>query len=257
MIECAHNSQRPSVLIVGPGEAFGAELISEFYRHGFHVAAVSRNTSRLRKIRTQCVDAGVEFDFIEADVEDTYRLYQRIDEFYKHQGRLSCLIYNAKLSIKKNGIFTESAELKSSLNVNVVGAQTAIRAGYPYLRSVRGATIILTSGGFIERPNENKFSLSVGKSVLQALAKSLRLPLAGENISMKSIIIDGKIGDGYDFDPTEIARIFYDVYARKDKWNYWVRKGRTNDENQLSLFPDEVGSADDSESQILAQSISR
>lgn len=240
------------MLLIGPGDAFGAQLVAKFLSQGFRVGVIANSYRRLELLGKNPIIDKNKIEFRIADASDGNNLYKVVDSLISEWGYLDCLIYNAKISIKKNGIFTEKAELQSAIDVNIVGAQTAIRASFPYLRYNNGGSIIVTGGGFKDKPHENKFALSLSKNVIHALVRSLRGPLLRESIEIKTLVIDGVVGNKKTFEPEFIAEEFYNFYTQKTKWVHWVRKSLATDPNQPTLFDggkDEPGGEGDSEAE--------
>lgn len=187
------------------------------------------------------IDAGVHF--ARGDVTEQFAFERALAELADALGGVDCLIYNPKVSVKGSGLNTPPDELAASLQVNVVGAVVAIQAALPYLLRSTRPTVILTGGGYKDDADADKFALSVGKSALHAVARTLQNPLRQRGVHLKTIIIR-KVVRAEDPRWTaarDLADYFWRVFAYgRASVFYYPPRGHTA-VNQLSLLGGEPG----------------
>lgn len=223
-----------AMVLIGPGKHFGSELIKRFAAEDIPVVALATSLSSVERLRSQLSDTDVSFDHEICDVRDERDLTLKLHRIKAKYGHISCLIYNPKISIKSCGLGTTTSDLSESLNVNVIGALTVIQAAVELMEPYSGASIILTGGGFKDKPDINRFSLSVGKSGLHGLARSLARPVARRGIHLKTIVIDGYVRQGSTLQPSDVAEAFWAAHKNNTKSVFKISEKEASD--QLQLF---------------------
>jgi len=235
----------PVLVLVGPGRHFGCELIQRFRMEGFLVGVIASTAKSLSLLTEQLGhDAGVRF--ARADVTEKANFDRVLAELADALGGVDCLIYNPKVSVKGSGLTTPPDELAFSLQVNVVGAVVAIQAALPYLSRSTRPTVILTGGGYKDDADVEKFALSVGKSALHAVARTLQKPLRQRGVQLKTIIVRKVVraSDPRWTTARDLADYFWNVFAygRATVFYYPLRGGTSAD--QLSLLAGRLGSSE-------------
>jgi NAD(P)-dependent dehydrogenase (short-subunit alcohol dehydrogenase family) len=205
--------QRPAVVLIGPGRYFGAEVLQRFAVEGFGLGAISGSASGATNLDAVLQSGGLAVHTEVADVTNAHKLANSVERLAKHLGGIECLIYNPKVSVAGTGLSTTPDELRYSLDVNVVGALTAVQAALPYLEKSRRPCVILTGGGFKDRPDVDRFALSVGKSGIHAVSRALIGPLQTRGIRIKTIVIDGFVRTGGPIEPGDLADYYWRVYT--------------------------------------------
>lgn len=181
------------VIIVGPGQHFGIELVRRFRAEGYRIGIVARREVGLAEIRTIAGDEDVLTE--SADVSDATAFSDALVRLAERLGTVDGLIYNPKVSFKASVLGTRAADLDHAMTVNVTGAMVAVQTLLPWLEPA-GGSVVLTGGGYKDEPAPDKFALSIGKAGLHALYRALNQPLQRRGVRMKTIIIDGAIRRG-------------------------------------------------------------
>ena len=195
-----------TLFLIGPGRHFGLELVQRFRRERFKTGIVTHRSA---------FDGIVDAHQL-ADAADAAALTAAIRNLANKLGPPTCLIYNARSPLSGDALSIDPAAFNEALAVNVTGALVAVQAALPLMQ--QNATVILTGGGYKDRPHPQKAPLSVGKAALHALAQCLQPVLAERGITLKTIVIDGHVrrDDPTALDPLQLAELYWDVYAGRD-----------------------------------------
>ncbi|ONH29733.1 SDR family NAD(P)-dependent oxidoreductase [Pseudofrankia asymbiotica] len=201
------------LVVVGPGAAFGTELLARFGREGFRLGVVARSADTLDRVAGELASAGLTMRGAVADVTDDAALASTLERLAEDLGGLTVLVYNAKLSIRGSALSVPAEVLNQTLAVNVTGALTAVQAVTPLLVDRVGATILVTVAGSRTEPPSGRFALAVGKAGLAALAAAVGPSLADQGVRMRTVVLDGKVGPAGPLRPEVVADHFWQAYA--------------------------------------------
>lgn len=225
-----------SMLLIGPGKHFGAELIERFLVEGFDVGVISSTAGGSSGVQDRFHhDARVHFSV--GDASDEGALGAAVARLASIIGPFECAIYNPKISVSSSGLNTSAGDLRRSLEVNVTGALISIKALVPYMAVGCFPSIILTGGGYKDIPEVEKFALSVGKAALHGVARAMKEPLGRVGILLKTIIIDGAVRrSNKSLSPNELADFYWSVFSRSggSVFRFSTRSSEASAE-QLSL----------------------
>jgi NAD(P)-dependent dehydrogenase (short-subunit alcohol dehydrogenase family) len=204
-----------SLLLIGPGAHFGAHLARRFSANGFGVGLISQRAEGVRSLASELAKDGIECATATADVRDPAALRAAMHEAAGQLPPLACIIYNVKFSTSAPGLETPPEDLTRALSINVSGALATIQCALPILKQDCGVnpSIILTGGGFKDRPHPDKLVLSVSKAALHSIFLALALPLHREGISLKTVVIDGVVRKTGPLLPSDVADFFWDAHA--------------------------------------------
>ncbi|MBL7489867.1 SDR family NAD(P)-dependent oxidoreductase [Frankia sp. AgB1.9] len=201
------------LVLVGPGSAFGAELLIRFGLEGFRLGVVARSTDTLGRLTEELASAGLTMRGAVADVTDAAGFATTLAGLAADLGGLTVLVYNAKLSIRGSAFSVPADALNQTLAVNVTGALTAVQAATPLLLDRVGATILVTVAGNRTEPPGGRFALAAGKAGLAALAGAVGPTLADQGIRMRTVVLDGRVGPAGPLRPAAVADHFWQAYA--------------------------------------------
>ncbi|HEX4117108.1 MAG TPA: hypothetical protein VHY18_14660 [Solirubrobacteraceae bacterium] len=89
----------------------------------------------------------------------------------------------------------------------------------PVLRAAGGGTLLATSGGFADIPVPALASLSMGKAALRSAQTLIAAGVRDDAIHAATVTIAGAVKPGTDFDPNNIAELFWTAHTdSKDAW---------------------------------------
>jgi NAD(P)-dependent dehydrogenase (short-subunit alcohol dehydrogenase family) len=104
------------------------------------------------------------------------------------------VIYNAKSSPVGNFTNVSPAEFADALTLNVAGAYAVIQIAQRWTPT--DLEIVLTGGGFKDRPDANRLALSVSKAGMHTLSVGMNSALVGTRIRIKTLVLDGAVRRG-------------------------------------------------------------
>jgi len=185
-----------TLLVIGPGKSFGKELIETFKNAGYKIGVISTNTNFGADINKT------------ADIGNLIVYKKALAEICEELQSISCLIYNPKVSPKGTGLEIDIEDFKKSLEINAIGAVTAIQETVSFLEN---GTVIFTNGGFKDEPDPKRFALSVGKATLFGIHKALESPLKEKNISIHTITIGVPVENNGPLTPEAVVKTFLSV----------------------------------------------
>ena len=133
---------------------------------------------------------------ITADVSDEKQVRSAIDEIVSREGRLDILVCNAGFGISGAAEFTENADAKRLMDVNLFGAVNCCRAACAHMRRQKGGRIICTSS--VAAPVAIPFQAwySVSKAAVSTYAAALRNEVRPFGISV-CCVLPGDIRTGF------------------------------------------------------------
>jgi hypothetical protein len=95
----------------------------------------------------------------------------------------------------------------------VIGAVVAAQVAAPVLRAAGAGTLLATSGGFADNPVPALATLSIGKAALRSAQTLIAAGVAEDGIHAATITIVGAVEPGTDFDPGDIAELFWTAHT--------------------------------------------
>jgi short-subunit dehydrogenase len=223
-----------TLLLIGPGRYFGTEILVRFAREGFRLATISRSLGTLRRVESELAHSGIKALCEIGDLLGEGNLEKAVNRVAVELDGITCLVYNPKLSVEGSGLIISPDALTQSLAVNITGAVIAIQAALPFMTSTPGACVILTGGGFKDRPDPERFALSVGKAGLHGLALSLVAPLDARGVELKTVIIDGVVRRNGPILPTDLADFYWQVYCASGENVFRYDSREKSDERTFS-----------------------
>jgi short-subunit dehydrogenase len=189
-------------LVIGAGPGIGRSLALHLAQAGHPIALVARGAEHLRALAAQLTAAGARVISRQADAADAGTLAEVVTAL-RDEGPIGVLAYNAVYSPGQLAT-ADLADLRTSLEVNVVSAIAATQAALPDLEAV-GGSVLLTGGGLALFPNNEYGVLSLGKAGLRTAAFALAADLAPRGVRVRTLTIAGFVAPGTAFDPDRIA----------------------------------------------------
>lgn len=198
-----------TALIFGPGEHFGFQVAKKFGVEGFHIVLIGRNKSRLSDLCTRILKENISCTFLVANVSKP-GLHELLLDATQDLPPISAVVFNIKAATRGNGLVLAPAELLDALAISVCGALAAIQASVPLL--IPKGSIILTGGGYKDKPDPEKLSLSVSKGALHTLFVAMIEPLRERNVKISTVVIDGAVRESGPISPEKVAETFWEAY---------------------------------------------
>jgi NAD(P)-dependent dehydrogenase (short-subunit alcohol dehydrogenase family) len=189
--------------ISGGGSGIGQAAASLLARHGARVALAGRTPEELNEVAEAIGRDGGAAITVPCDVSDENSVRSAIAATVREWGRLDVVVANAGVNGTWAGIDDLSvADIRSTLDINLVGTSTTIKHSVPHLRQRGGAVIITSSvNGTRMFSNSGASAYASSKAGQVALAKMLAVELGPDRIRVNVICpgaIETEIDDNTD-----------------------------------------------------------
>jgi NAD(P)-dependent dehydrogenase (short-subunit alcohol dehydrogenase family) len=204
------------LLLIGAGPGVGAGVVRRFGREGFRSTLISRSET-LDQLASELRGGGLEIEAIGADIEDLDGYRETLERIFSAPGAPGVVVYNAALRDPGQILETTAERLRTAHDVDVIGAVVAAQVAAPVLRAAGGGTLLVTSGGFADNPVPAL--LSMGKAALRSAQTLIAAGVRDDGIHAATVTIVGAVKPGTDFDPDNIAELFWTAHTdSKDAW---------------------------------------
>jgi NAD(P)-dependent dehydrogenase (short-subunit alcohol dehydrogenase family) len=207
------------LLLIGAGPGVGASVVRRFGREGFRSTLISRRSETFDKLASELRSGGLQIEAISADIEDLDGYRETLERIFSTPGGPGAIVYNAALPDPGEILDTTVERLRTAHDVDVLGAVVAAQVAAPALRAAGGGTLLVTSGGFADNPVPALASLSMGKAALRSAQTLVAAGVRDDGIHAATVTIAGAVKPGTDFDPDNIAELFWTAHTdSKDAW---------------------------------------
>jgi len=154
---------------------------------GASIALVARNEEKLRGVQKEIEDGGGKATLFLADVTSEVDVLRLESEVSSKLGRISILINNAGINIRKNLIDFTLDEWRSVVDSSLTSTFLMCRSFVPHMKGAGyGRILNMTSiMGHVSLPGRSAYSSS--KTALLGLTRALALELAAEGITVNGI----------------------------------------------------------------------
>jgi len=172
-------------IITGGSSGIGLETAKALAKSGCRVYELSRREAK--------------FDFMEhicTDVSDEAQVKAAVDTVVKREGRVDVLVNNAGFGISGAFEFTDTAEAKRLMDVNLFGMSNTIKAALPHMRRQGSGRIVNLSSvaGPLPIPFQSWYSIS--KAAVNALTMSVANEVKKYGVSV-CCVMPGDIKTGF------------------------------------------------------------
>jgi NAD(P)-dependent dehydrogenase (short-subunit alcohol dehydrogenase family) len=134
--------------VTGASKGLGLSLVKKLLDEGYSVAATSRN---VKDLETAVGVSSDQFLPITLNLLDEADVDKAIKKAVDHFGRVDVVVNNAGFGLVGSLEELSDAEVRTSFDVNVLGALNVIRKALPHLRQQKSGHIfnIASVGGFV------------------------------------------------------------------------------------------------------------
>lgn len=224
-----------SIAIVGAGPQLGLAIARTFGSHGFDVALISRNRSKLDELVGKLGAEGITAAAFPADVLDRAALAQALRNAAARFGRIDVLEYSPVGSFGSTTLTspsgTEPAHVEFEMNFQLYGAIVATRTVLPAMREARVGTLLYTTGAGSIIPDPRVANVNAAAAALRNWAVNLHGELAEVGIQAAHVGIDASIGVSVipglaTARPEEISPHYWELHAdKRDQAEFVFRLG--------------------------------
>ena len=172
-------------IVTGGSSGIGRETALALAAHGCQVYEFSRH------------DAGVPgVAHLDCDVSDEARFQAAVQSVFEKEGRIDILVNNAGFGISGAAEFTDNANARRLLDVNLFGAVNGCKAVIPLMRAAGGGRIVNLSS--VAAPIAIPFQVwySVSKAAVSAYTAAVANEVRPFGITMTAIL-PGDIRTGF------------------------------------------------------------
>lgn len=180
------------IFITGASSGVGYATALAFARTGAHVAVIARRAERLRELEQAINDLPTphgDLLTLTGDVRDGAALHRAVTQTVERFGRLDVLVANAGVGHRGAVAGAEWADLEALLRTNIDGVLHSVRAAVPAMRESGGGHIIIVSSIVFNMTSPYVALYSASKAFVSSLAKSLRLELADDHITVTDVLL--------------------------------------------------------------------
>nr|WP_188828170.1 SDR family oxidoreductase [Nocardia camponoti] len=173
------------IVVSGVGPGLGRSICLEAAAAGAHVVLSARTESRLREVAAEL--DGVKTLCVPTDITDDAAVERLVAETIDTFGRVDALVNNAfAMPSMKPLERTDFEQIRSSLDLTVVGGLRITRAFAPALAETAGSVVMINS--MVLRHSEPRYgSYKLAKAALQAMSQTLATELGGKGIRVNSV----------------------------------------------------------------------
>lgn len=195
-----------TLLVTGTSTGIGQATAVRAAAAGWRVVATMRDPDRDAELREVARLAQVEVDVRRLDVTDAGSVGECLDAVLSRYGRLDAVVNNAGISNFDPTMEMSTLDaLRTSLEVNFVGAVAVSRLAMPHLRTSGGRLVSIGSvHGVVGQPFNEAYAAA--KFALEGFMESLA-PVAARHGVAVSVVVPGFVAD------TEFGR-FPDINRR-------------------------------------------
>ncbi|HWJ07161.1 MAG TPA: SDR family NAD(P)-dependent oxidoreductase [Steroidobacteraceae bacterium] len=177
-----------TLLITGASAGIGAALALEFARRGYGLALAARRVEKLETMLPVLRAAGAANAIvIPLDVADTDAIAPAVQRAARELGRLDVVVANAGVAHVTPAGKGRLAQIRETIEVDLIGAIATIEAALPILRAQGGGQVVgITSvAGAKGLPGFGAYSAS--KAGLHRYLQSLRGEVRGTGIAVTEL----------------------------------------------------------------------
>jgi short-subunit dehydrogenase len=207
-----------SIVIIGAGPNLGMAIARRFGGEGLAVGLVSRTQEKVDGLAGELEGEGITAAGAAADIRDHEALTAAIESLASRLGPVEVLEYSplpAK-EFMKPLLETTVDDLRGPIEFSVFGAVAATHAVIGPMREAGRGTILFTTGGAAINPYPLRAGVGVSFAAEVAWARMLHEEVAGDGVHVAHTAIAGRIGEGQDHEPADIADVLWRHHAERD-----------------------------------------
>lgn len=198
----------PTLAVIGAGPGIGLAIARRFMADGHGAALLSR-----RADPALAASLGPGATAHAVDAGDPKAVAAGLAAVEAARGPIDVLAYNAAAVTPRPPTALPVEQLIADFAVGVAGALAAVQAVAGGMAARGRGTILLTGGGFANRPMAQLASLGIQKAALRNLALSLAEELGPKGIRVGTVTVLGMVKPGTAFDPDRIAEAFHALHV--------------------------------------------
>ncbi len=202
-------------LVTGASQGIGEAIAEELGREGATVVLVDIQKDKLEQVAARLAGLGIKALPYEADVTDSARAAQVVDEVVGSLGRLDHLVNNAGITRDSLLLRMKEEDWDLVLRVNLKGAFNFSRAALKPMFSARYGRIVNIASVVGLMGNFGQTNYAASKAGLIGLAKSLAREVAARGITVNCVAPGYIATPMTEKLPEEVKKGFLDIIPMK------------------------------------------
>jgi NADP-dependent 3-hydroxy acid dehydrogenase YdfG len=212
----------PTIAIVGAGPGLGLSIGKVFGSHGFVVALISRNESKLSTLVAQLAESGTTASAYPADILDRSSLTRALEHVASNYGTVDVLEYSPYSGLARVSPLEVSVNnLQPQIEHHLYGAVTAVQAVLPAMLKAGSGSLLFTTGGGAITPYPMLSTMNAAQAALRNWVINLNGVLSDRGVYAGNVAINVFIGakapEGVPHaDPDDIAQVYWQLHTHRD-----------------------------------------
>ena len=222
------------VVVVGATDGLGKALAAEYASRGSWVSLVGRDPAKLEAVRSDLAARHPDATLatVVCDLRDPARIEPAFREAVAAIGHCDLFLFNAGVMFGGDGVTSEPAKDRETMEVNAVAAVAMLGLAANYLREARRGQIAAISSIAGDRGRKGNPAYNASKAALTTYLEGLRNRLFPYGVTVSTVkpgfvgtrMLEGKTGLFWVVPPAEAARIIVDRLERGDEVFYVYRR---------------------------------
>lgn len=220
-----------TIMVAGYGPGISTAVAEKFGSEGFQVALVGRSEERLAAGVQALEEKGVKAAAFSADLGDPEAVRGVVERVRSSLGPISVIEWTAYTAGSVAGDLLDASveEVRSLLDVSVIGLLAAVRAALPDLKREKGALLVTNGGsGFVDPDMDSllvryeKMGLGIANAAKHKLVGMLARKLEADGIYVGEIMICGTIkgtpsdqGQAPSIEGRTVAAKYWELYTTR------------------------------------------
>ncbi len=176
-----------SVLITGATRGLGAGMARHFARRGYKLALTARKLADLEALQAELAPLAPAVCIRELDVRDYQRVPEVVRECAEELGGLDIVVANAGVAMGANTGVGEFESMKTTIEVNVIGAIATSEAALALFREQGQGQLVGVTSVAALRGMRRQGAYSASKAGFSKYLESARLETIGERITVTEL----------------------------------------------------------------------
>lgn len=164
------------VLVTGAGHGIGRQIAIQFAQQGANTVIVDYNEETGTKTANEISEKYEKSLFVQADVSSAEAMLNVREKVFEQFGRIDTLILNAGVAFKNKVCDITFEEWNKTLNINLNGLFTTVKAFYNDFLTNKGSIVYISSGSALSGTGGGvsyPASKAGGEGLMRGLAKEL------------------------------------------------------------------------------------
>jgi len=202
-------------LVTGASQGIGEAIAEELGRQGATVVLVDIQKDKLEQVASRLAGLGIKAYPYEADVTDSHRASQVVEEVVSSLGRVDHLVNNAGITRDSLLLRMKEEDWDLVLQVNLKGAFNFSRAALKPMFTARYGRIVNIASVVGQMGNFGQTNYAASKAGLVGFSKSLAREVAARGITVNCVAPGYIATPMTEKLPEEVKKAFLDIIPMK------------------------------------------